>query len=371
VNPDEDPPDSGLEAENRRLRTELAKVRKALSEQDEMRRAMLYMLEDLHESSAAIEQAKREWENTFDAVTQPIFLHDRDGKIIRANLAYAEQAGISIEKLASRPYWQVFPILDGPMESCLRARGTDEKMEKEEEIQTPDGRTFVSHSYAVRNDRNQHVYSVHFLEDVTERKQAEKKLRRSLEGTIHAIASAVEARDPYTAGHQSRVAELACAIGRKMGLTETRIDGLRWGGKIHDIGKIHLPAEILSKPTKLTDTEYELIKTHAQVGHDILKDIDFPWPIADIAHQHHERMDGSGYPQGLKGEDICLEARIMAVADVVEAIASHRPYRPALGIDIALQEITDKRGIFYWPDAVDACLNLFREEMFSFDFGTE
>jgi len=152
-----------------------------------------------------------------------------------------------------------------------------------------------------------------------------------------------------------------------MGLDAGRIDGLRMGASIHDIGKINLPAEILAKPTKLSDPEFALIKGHAQVGYDILKDIAFPWPVADIAWQHHERLDGTGYPQGLKGDEICLEARIVAVADVVEAMSSHRPYRPSLGIDAALQEIETHRGTWFEPAAVDACLKLFREKKFSFE----
>jgi len=200
-----------------------------------------------------------------------------------------------------------------------------------------------------------------------ESKQAEVELKKSLTGTIAAVSKAVEARDPYTAGHQQRVAQLACAIAQEMGLDKEQINGLRMGATIHDIGKIQIPAEILAKPGRLTPTEYELIKNHAQVGYDILKDIAFPWPVADVAHQHHERLDGSGYPQGLKGDEICLEARIVAVADVVEAIASHRPYRPALGIDVALEEIESKRGQFYCQHAVDACLKIFAEKKFSFD----
>lgn len=191
-------------------------------------------------------------------------------------------------------------------------------------------------------------------------------LRKNLSGTIQVIASTVEHRDPYTSGHQQRVAHLACALARQMRLSEDIIEGLRMAGVIHDLGKITVPAEILSKPTRLTDIEFALIKTHPQIGYDILKDIEFPWPVAEITYQHHERMDGTGYPQGLKGEGILLEARIMAVADVAEAMASHRPYRPALGIDVALDEISKNKGKFYDSDVVDACLKVFEKGEFNF-----
>ena len=189
----------------------------------------------------------------------------------------------------------------------------------------------------------------------------EATLRKSLEDSIQAIAATVEMRDPYTSGHQKRVAELAVAIAREMGLPEDQVRGLHLASVVHDLGKISVPAEILAKPGKLTSIEFALIQGHAQAGYDILKDIDFPWPIATIVRQHHERLDGTGYPQGLKGEDILLESRIMAVADVLEAMASHRPYRATLGIDVALQEIERGRGIKYDAAVVDACLKLFRE----------
>lgn len=225
------------------------------------------------------------------------------------------------------------------------------------------------------------TYSLASREQLEERKQAEeelgkyqKRLEKSfkertnqLEGTIHALATTVEMRDPYTAGHQRRVAELACAIAEEMGLSKDQIEGIHVAGLLHDIGKIAIPAEILTKPTKLTKLEFELITTHSQVSHDILKGIEFPWPVADIVVQHHERLDGSGYPNGLKGDEILLEARILAVADVVEAMASHRPYRPALGIDKALAEIEEKRGRLYASEVVDACLKLFREKGFEFE----
>ncbi len=209
--------------------------------------------------------------------------------------------------------------------------------------------------------------------DITERKEAEKERRASVEKlehalmqTIEAIAATVEVRDPYTAGHQRRVAELASAIGREMGLPEEKIRGLYLAATIHDLGKIHLPAEILSKPGYLSAVEYELVKTHPQTGYNIIKDVEFPWPIAQMVLQHHERLDGSGYPQGLRNDQILPEAKILSVADVVEAMSSHRPYRPGLGLGAALDEIARKRGELYDPAAVDSCLALFRDQRFAF-----
>jgi len=174
-------------------------------------------------------------------------------------------------------------------------------------------------------------------------------------------------RDPYTAGHQRRVADLARSIATEMNLPHDTIEGVRVAAVIHDIGKVSVPAEILSKPGKLTQNEFELIKDHAETGYDILKDVEFPWPIAEMIRQHHERLDGSGYPRGLKGDDTLIEARVIALADVVEAIASHRPFRPAHGIEVALDEIKKNRGTLYDPEAVDACLRLFTERKYTLD----
>lgn len=206
-------------------------------------------------------------------------------------------------------------------------------------------------------------------QDIGERKKAQEEIQRyvarlehAMMATVEAVSTMVELRDPYTSGHERRVGELAAAIGEEMGLSGDAVTGLRMTGYVHDIGKISVPAEILSKPGRLTEFEFELIKGHARSGYDILKKVEFPWPLPEVILQHHERLDGSGYPQGLKGDEIILEARIMAVADVVEAMASHRPYRPGLGLDKALEEIERNSGRFYDSRVVEACMRLFREK---------
>lgn len=200
-----------------------------------------------------------------------------------------------------------------------------------------------------------------------ELKRTVSELREGLTKTVEVIALMSEARDPYTSGHQQRVSKLASAIARKMGLDESQVEGIRIAGLLHDVGKISVPIEILSKPGRLTSHEFSLIKCHPETGQRILEGVRFPWPVAGVILQHHERLDGSGYPEGLKGEDISLEARILGVADVVEAISSHCPYRPGLGLDRALEEIKEHKGSLYDPDVVEACIAVFLDEGFKFD----
>ncbi len=507
---------------------------------EESRRTLLSMLEDLERARKQIEQAHQEWITALDAVDDPIFLHDKQLHILRANRAYQRLAGIPFREILGRPYYEIFPKMDRPFSGCLLA--VEEETESEEEIDL-DGTIYRSRAFPVHDEQGNFLYSVHSLEDTTERRQHEHALQRAnralrtissgnqalihaveekqllqemcdvavqvggyrmawigyaradadktieqmaqagfeqacpdllsltwnaaaqepcpagnaivsgevqvvqdilsdakanawrkharqygyascialplMDGkrafgtlvlfddkvnvfdadevkllqemsgdlafgiltlrvkeahreheqrlqknmlqTVEAIASIVEMRDPYTSGHQARVAEVAKAIARQMGLSEEQGQVVHLAGLVHDLGKISVPAEILSKPGRLNDVEYSLIKMHPQAGYDILKGIDFSWPIAQIVLQHHERMNGSGYPQGLKGEEILLGARILSVADVVEATSSHRPYRPGLGIEASLEELTRARGTLYDPQVVDACVALFRE----------
>jgi len=196
--------------------------------------------------------------------------------------------------------------------------------------------------------------------------QVLKKWRKGIEEMIMAFVTLLEARDPYTAGHQRRVTSLACAIAQELGLPSEKLEAVRIAAMIHDIGKMYVPAEFLNKPGRLTSAELNIIKIHPQVGFDVLKSIDFEFPISEIVYQHHERWNASGYPQGLKEDDILLEARIIAVADVVEAMNSHRPYRAALGLDLALEEITQNRDVLYDPEVVDGCRAVFQEKNFVF-----
>jgi PAS domain S-box-containing protein/putative nucleotidyltransferase with HDIG domain len=214
---------------------------------------------------------------------------------------------------------------------------------------------------------NDLAFGIRAARDRSERAAMDQRWLASLETTVGAIAHTIEVRDPYTTGHQQRTARLAVAIARKLGLPEHDIQGLYLAGIIHDIGKINIPAEILNKSGKLSKLERGLIEEHAEAGYDIVKGVDFPWPIAEMVRQHHERLDGSGYPHGLKGDAILPQAKILTVADVVEAMMSHRPYRPALGIDAALAEIEKNKGLLFDTAAVDACIALFRQQHFDFD----
>jgi len=211
------------------------------------------------------------------------------------------------------------------------------------------------------------AFGIRSQREHTAREALDQRWRASLEATIGAIASTVEMRDPYTSGHEQRVAKLATAIARRLSMSEHDIHGIYLAGIIHDVGKITIPAEILNRPGKLSKIEFQLIQQHPQAGYDIVKGVDFPWPIAQMVLQHHERLDGSGYPNRIKGDEMLREAKILAVADVVEAMMSHRPYRPALGIDAALAEIETHKGQLFDQETVDACLALFREDNFHFD----
>ena len=303
-----------------------------------------------------------------------VILHSVEGIIISSNQAAHESLGYSKEEFART---NIYTNVDEEYTKHIgkELRQLLEKGEVEYEstyIKKNKTHAFVNiKSRIVKlNSENLILSSVRDITDskrtTDELEQSSAKLQRAMEGTINAIALTTEVRDPYTAGHQQRVTKLAVAIAAEMGLPESQIEGIRVAGNLHDIGTIYVPAEILSKPGKLKKNEFNLVKDHAEVGYDLLKSIEFPWPVANIVIQHHEGMDGSGYPQGLKGDDIMLESAIIAVADVIESMASHRPYRPAYNIDKALMEILQKKGVLYHPGVVDACLKIFNEGRFAF-----
>jgi HD-GYP domain-containing protein (c-di-GMP phosphodiesterase class II) len=236
------------------------------------------------------------------------------------------------------------------------------------------GASFDLRMSPVLDGNRQAMAHVLVARDVTDQLRVEEDLRTSsarleqaFDATVQALAAAGESRDPYTQGHQRRVRDLARAIAVELGVEGDRLRGLCFAAEVHDVGKIRVPIEILSKPGRLTDPEWQLVKQHAEAGYEILKGIAFPWPVADIVRQHHEKMDGSGYPLGLHGDDVLLEARVLCVADVVEAMASNRPYRPALGVEAALDEVARHRGALFDEDAVDACLRIFADGSFSLE----
>lgn len=282
--------------------------------------------------------------------------------VVVADIKMPEMSGIELAQIIKRKYTSDVIIMTGFIEDFnyedIVEQGASDFLQKPVRIAE-----FVARLKRVLSERAARIDLKKALSEV---KLNLVKLRRAMEGIVQAISTTVEMRDPYTAGHQQRVADLACTIAEAMELQEDEIYGLRMASVIHDLGKITVPSEILSKPGRLSDLEYELIKSHVQAGYDILKQIEFPWPLADIILQHHERLDGSGYPNALKGGEIMQAARILAVSDVFETIASHRPYRPSLGMPRALDELRQNSGKLYDSKVVEVCLSLIEEGRFEF-----
>lgn len=343
---------------------------------------VVILLRDISDRVRA-EEALRESQQRYAAIVQNalvgIFQASPEGVFLAANGTLARLLGYEtpVDFLAGvKSFGRDLFADPGCYEDLMYQLSDQGKVENlEARLRRRDGGVFWASITArtVRDPGGNLLTTEGIIEDIAVRRQAEETMRQSLEklrkatdSIIDVIVMAVEARDPYTSGHQRRVADLAQAIALEMGLPRDQIDGLRMAAVIHDLGKISVPSEILTMPRRLSETEFDLVKTHAQLGHDLIKDVDFPWPIAEIILQHHERLDGSGYPRGLKGEAILLEAKILAVADDVEAISTDRPYRAALGIDKALEDISQGRGTLYDPAVVDACLKLFQEKGFQF-----
>ena len=333
-------------------------------------RELLVDVTDIKEAEEKIRESEERYRSLFENSLDGIYRTTLEGKYIDVNPFLVKMLGYdSKDELIA---------IDIPTQLYLRKEDRPEPSQRnrifETRLKRKDGPviTVEINSRVIYKD-GKPVYYEGIVRDVTERKITEKKLKESyqklqktLSDVIDTLASIVESKDPYTSGHQKRVAMLATAISEELGLDQDKIESIKIAALIHDIGKINIPVSILTRPGRLSEIEYDMIKTHSQLGHDMISRVEFPWPIADIILQHHERINGSGYPKGLKGKDIVLEARILAVADVVEAMASHRPYRPALGMDKALEEINNGKGKLYDPEVVDICTRLMKNKKFNF-----
>ncbi len=353
------------------------KVRERTAELAELNRTLVLEVEERKRTEKSLRDNERKYRTLVQNIPQAIFVKDRNSVYISCNDNYARDLKIESEEIVGKTDDEFYP-----RELAEKYRADDRRViesgkpERIEERYVAGGEEMFVETFKtpVKNEKGEAIGVLGVFQDITERKQAEEalkqsldRLQRTIEGTIEAIALIAETRDPYTAGHQRRVAKLASAIAKELGLSKEQIETILVAGTLHDIGKICVPAELLSKPGRLADVETKLIQAHSQVGCDILKTIELPWSICPAVLQHHERMDGSGYPSGISGKDITLEACILGVADVVEAMSSHRPYRPTLGIDKALEEISGNRGRLYDAKVVDACLRLFTEKGFKFD----
>jgi putative nucleotidyltransferase with HDIG domain len=320
----------------------------------------------------ALEIERQQLLSMFDSIDEPIYVSDPDSfEVLYANQALRNKFGT----IDGKKCHSAIQGLDGPCPFCTNGQIFGPNLGREytwEARNRLNNRWYRCIDKAIRWPTGKMV-RYEMAVDITDRRRTDEelrlsleKLRRTLDGTVQALAATAERRDPYTAGHQVRVTQLACAIAEELGLPQGLIDGLRVSSTLHDMGKIYVPAEILNKPGPISSIEFGMIKSHPKVGFDIIKNVEFPWPVAQIVLQHHERINGLGYPQKLRGHQILLEARILGVADVVEAMASHRPYRPALGVGEALKEITKNKGTLYDPEVVNSCVKLFEENRFEF-----
>jgi PAS domain S-box-containing protein/putative nucleotidyltransferase with HDIG domain len=314
----------------------------------------------------SLRSSKQIIEGIINAIPVRVFWKDKDLIYLGCNTVFACDAGFEDPKdiIGKNDYqmgWRAQAKLYRNDDHQVIKTGRS-KLLIEEPQTTPEGKmiTLLTSKIPLHNSKGEISGILGTYMDITERKQSEEKLKKSLAGTIKVISEIAELRDPYTAGHQRKVSGLATTIAQELGLSKEMIDNIQMAALIHDIGKMSIPSEILSNPGKLSRIQMELIKVHSMAGFIILKDAGLPEPVAQIVLQHHERLDGSGYPDGAQGEAILLEARILAVADVVEAMTSHRPYRPSLGIDMALAEIVKNKGVFYDPMVVDACQAIFK-----------
>ena len=306
---------------------------------------------------AAIEKAKKEWEETFDAISDPLFLHDRELKIIRCNRAYAEAAGMPFQEIIGKPYYEVFPRMEGPMQGCMK--GMEMQEGGEEEFSLPDtGRFYNTRFYLIKEGDGGYLYSLHILEDITEKKRVDEELHELFIGALTSLSAAIEAKSPWTKGHSERVTEYAVKIGREMGLSADNLDRLRIAGLLHDIGKIGTYDGLLDKPGKLTDEEYEIIKRHPGKGGEMLSPMKQLADIIPCIKGHHERYDGKGYPDGFKKEEIPLMARILAVADTFDSMTAERPYRRTPGRESAIEELKKCSGAQFDPKVVKAFLKI-------------
>ncbi len=334
-------------------------------------RAVIEMALLRHDLDMKMQESENRVSTILNTIIDSVVVYDENGKIDYVNDSSAILLGKNKSELMGQPISEIIKIsVDPKMEGEGFAPMSMSYVEFNNYLTTGTGKIPVDFtSTPIRGEDGRKTGAVLLIKNITQQVEYDKKIKDSLEallrtmyGTIEAMTKAVETRDPYTAGHQKKVADIAREIAKNMGLSREVIESVNLAGQIHDLGKIAVPAEILSKPGRISESEFNLIKSHPQLGYDILKNIDFPWPIAEIVLQHHEKLDGTGYPRGLKGDEIIIEARILAVSDIVEAMASHRPYRAALGIDLALEEINRLAGTGLDRDVVAACVKIFEDE---------